>query len=385
MTHGRWLTALACISVVGCGEPPPPVAAPPDACVILRAPISGPLAAERTAAGDAPLALANLFVREARLTADAGFYTLAETALTCALARAPDDLEAQRLRAHVWIQFHRFAEVEVIAERLAAAEGAGWLDHALLGDARMEQGELDTAGEAYQRAVDLRPGLEVYDRVGWLRWLWGDVDGALEMQRMAVSAGSPLDPEPYAWVLTRLGWLHALQGTPAPELDAALALLPDYQPARFARGRLRLHQGDAGAADDLRAAGPTVEATWALSELDPAASVEAVKTQDARGYAIWLTPRDPVGALAILQDEWKVRQDATTRMARAWAAFRVADTTGAPADTSLDVSAEARAALATGIVEPRVLWMGAKILGDDTLRQRALAMGPGLLPSERRP
>jgi tetratricopeptide (TPR) repeat protein len=336
------------------------------------------MANERTAVGDAPLALAELFVREARLTGDPGFYTLADTALTCALSRAPDDLEAERLRAHVWIQFHRFAEVEVLAQRLAAAEGAGWFDHALLGDAHMEQGELDLAGEAYQRAVDLRPSLEVYDRIGWLRWSWGDVDGAVAMQEMAVSAGSPLDPEPYAWVLTRLGWLHALRGQPAPELDAALALLPDYKPARFARGRVRLHEGHPGAADDLRAVGATVEAVWALSELDPSVSIEAVKAQDPRGYAIWLTPRNPAAALVILDDEWKVRQDATTRMARAWAASRAGD-------TSRDVSVEARAALATGIVEPRVLWMGAQILGDDTLRQRALAMGPGLLPSERRP
>lgn len=384
MTHARCITTLACIALFGCEADPPPPAAPPDACLMLRAPVAGPLATQRASAGDTPLALANLFVREARLTGDAGFYTLADTALTCALTRSPDEVEARRLQAHVWIQFHRFAEVEGMAERLASAQHATWLDHALLGDARMEQGELDAAGESYQRAVDLRPNLAVHDRIGWLRWLWGDVEGAIQMQEMAVSAGSPQDPEPYAWVLTRLGWLHALQSRPAPELDAALALVPDYTPARFARGRIRLHEGHPGAAEDLRAAGPTVEATWALSELDPSASVEAVKAQDPRGYAIWLTPRDPVAALAILDDEWTVRQDATTRMARAWAAMGVADTSPAT-KTGLDVSAEARAALATGIVEPRVLWMGARILGDDSLRQRALAMGPGLLPSERRP
>ncbi|MDP2310130.1 MAG: hypothetical protein Q8P18_29200 [Pseudomonadota bacterium] len=371
------ITVFGCVTLLGCAAPPTP-AGPPDACVMLRAPVSGPLRAERAAAGDSALVLANLFVREARLTSDPGFYTLADSALTCASSRAPGDLEAQRLRAHVWIQFHRFAEVEVLAERLAGAEGAGWLDHVLLGDARMEQGELDAAGESYQRAVNLRPNLEVYDRIGWLRWLWGDVEGALEMQELAVSAGSPQDPEPYAWALTRLGWLHALRGQPAPELDAALTLVPNYQPALFARGRVRLHEGHPGAADDLRAAGATVEAVWALSEIDPSASVEAVKMQDPRGYAMWLTPRDPVAALVLLQDEWKVRQDATTRMARAWAAL-------AAGDTSLDASAEARVALATGITEPRVLWMAAKVLGDDTLRQRALAMGPGLLPSERRP
>ncbi|MDP2317007.1 MAG: hypothetical protein Q8P41_29205 [Pseudomonadota bacterium] len=366
-----WLAACA-------PDAPPPAPVAPDTCVMYRAPAPGPLAAERSAAGDAAVAVANLYVREARVSGDPGFYTLAESALECALARAPGDKEALRLRAHVWLQFHRFADVEAETTRLSAAPDATWLDHALLGDAQLEQGKLDAAGEAYQRAVNLRPNLESYDRIGWLRWLWGDLDGAVEMQALAVSAASPLDPEPYAWVLTRLGWLHALQGVPAPELDAALKLLPNYRPARFARGRLRLHTGDPAAAEDLRAAGATVEAVWALSELDATASVEAVKAQDPRGYAMWLTPKDPAAALALLQKEWTERQDATTRMARAWAAFCAK----AP---SVDAPAEARAALATGIVEPRVLWMGAEILGDDTLRQRALAMGPGLLPSERRP
>ncbi len=347
-----------------------------DPCLILRFSAPGPLAADRAAAGDDARAVAELFVREARLAGDPGFYTLAEQAVGCGLSRAPDDAALLRLDAHLGVQFHRFAEVEAKAAALAARPGATWLDHALLGDARMELGKLDAAAEAYQRAADLRPGLEVYDRVGWLRWLWGDVDGAVEMARLAASAGSPGDPEPFAWALTRLGWLNALRGEPAPELDQALALLPDYAPARFARGRVRLHAGHPGAADDLRAAGRTVEAVWALSEIDPTASVDAVREQDPRGYAIWLTPRDPGAAYAILEEEWKVRQDATTRMARAWAAARLQG-------TPLDPAAEARAALATGIVEPRVLRMGAEILGDDTLRERALAMGPGLLPSER--
>jgi hypothetical protein len=359
-----------------CAEPTAPPPAPPDPCAIYRAPSPGPLAKERAAAAADPKKVATLSIREARLTGDPGFYTLAETALQCAQTRTPGDKEIARLLAHLGIQFHRFAEVEATATKLTAAD-ANWLDWALLGDAQMEQGKLDAAGVSYQHAADLRPGIEMYDRIAWLRWLWGDVDGSVEMQKLAVESGTATDPEPWAWVLTRLGWLHALRGEPAPELDAALALLPDYRPARFARGRVRLFRGEPGAAEDLRAAGRTIEAVWALSELDPNESVETVRTQDPRGYAMWLTPRDAKGALALLQDEWKVRQDATTRMARAYAAWRASD-------TSIDVSAEARAALATGSVEPRVLLYGGRILGDDALIARAIAMGPGLLPSERR-
>ncbi|MFZ5478949.1 MAG: tetratricopeptide repeat protein [Myxococcota bacterium] len=349
-----------------CAEPPPP--APPDACAVMATPAPGPLDAERAATRE-PLALARLRVREARLTGDPGFYTLAEVALDCADLRAPGDPEAERMRAHLDVQFHRFADAERRALALTERHG-GWLDWALLGDARMEQGSLDAAGEAYQRAVDLRPGLETYDRVGWLRWLWGDVAGAREMAEMAVAAGTPGDPEPYAWALTRLGWLNALADEPAPELDRALALLPDYKPARFARGRVRLFAGDrAGAAEDLRAAMPSLEAARALAEIEPV-DVEAQRAQDPRGYACWLVERDPAAAKVILEEELGVRKDAMTRLALAYARHKLGE----------DVKEEARAALATGIVEPRALLFGGLILGDTS----GVSLGPGLLPSEAR-
>ena len=369
--------AVAALILAGsaCSSAPPAPAGPPDACAMTATPAPGPLSAAREATAD-PAERARLFIRVARTTGAPGFYTLAAVALDCAAATRPNDPALRALRAHLDIQFHAFAAVEAAYTPMPA--DAGWLDWALLGDARMERGALDAAAEAYQRAVDLRPGLETYDRIGWLRWLEGDVEGALEMARMAVSAGSPADPEPLAWALTRLGWLRALRGEPAPELDQALTLVPGYRPALSARGRVRLHANDPAARDDLTAAGPTVEAREALVELDSTVSPEQVKSQDPRGYAIWLTPRDPVEARRLLDAEWAVRQDATTRMARAHALWFDGD-----AAARASAAEEARVALATGIVEPRVLALGARVLGDRTLAARALAMGPGLLPSER--
>lgn len=339
----------------------------------MAAPAPGPLAADRERHADDPFAIAETFIREARISGDPGFYTLAESAADCALERTPAHAAAQELRIHLLIQFHHFAEAEVAARALVDTNDT-WLTHALLGDALMEQGKLDAAGETYQRAMDLRPGLAMYDRVGWLRWLWGDTEGAIEMQKLAVAAGNPGDPEPLAWALVRLGWLHALAGKPAPELDEALKLVPDYKPALFALGRVRLHAGAADAAVALRAAGPTVEAVRARAELDPTASVEAVRSQDPRGYACWLAERDPAAAVVLLTEEWKERQDAVTQMALAYARFRAGE----------DASADARSALATGIVEPRVLLQGGLILNDPALLARAAASGPGLLPSERK-
>ncbi len=364
----------------------------------MATPAPGPLQAERDRAAQDPLAQARVRIREARLTGDPGFYTLAESAVDCAMLRDPKDLEARRLRVHLLIQFHKFAEAEVAAQALqqGPTKSANFLDYALYGDALMEQGKLDEAGAAYQVAVDIRPGLEMYDRIGWLRWLWGDVKGAFEMQALAVSAGSSLDPEPLAWVLTRMGWLHAITGQPSPQIEEALAAVPDYPAAHFARGRVRLAAGDLpGAIEDLKRAGPTVEATRALAEagaMDAAGrpvAVSAVAQQDPRGYAIFLADsgalEDQKKAVELLQVELDNRKDAVTLMALAYARFR------SGADHRV-CGAEARSVLATGIVEPRVLLQAGLIVGDTVpvskeardLLERALDSGPGLLPSERK-
>jgi tetratricopeptide (TPR) repeat protein len=337
----------------------------------MAVPAPGPRAAEVARAGADGLAIARLRIEEARLTGDPGFYSLAEQAASCALAHE-GGLGAQRLLTHIHIQFHQFARAETEAAALVAASGT-WQDHMLLGDAQMEQGKIDAAAASYQVAMDTHPGMELYDRASWLRWLTGDLPGAVELQQLAVSGGSAGDPEPYAWVLTRLGWLHLLQGKPAPELTKALQLVPDYAAARLAQGRFRLHLKDPLAASDLAFVAHTVEGARALAEIDTTVSVDAVGAQDPRGYGIWLADRDPARALPLLEQELTQRQDAVTHMAHAYAAFRAGQ----------DAEAEARAALVTGIIEPRVLLEGGLLLGDAALLRRALGMGPGLLPSER--
>lgn len=343
----------------------------PDPCAVAAVDAPGPLLAERRAVAD-PAARARVYVREARQTGDVGFYALADQALQCALARAPEEEELVVLRAHVRLQGHHFAEVEATLRPRLGPE-ASWLAWATYGDALMEQGRLDEAADAYQEAVDRRPGLLMYDRIGWLRWLWGDLDGALEMQRLAARAATPRDPDGYAWVYARLGWLRALRGEPAPELDLALQVQPGHRPARFARGRLRLSRGEAGAAEDLRHLADTVEGARALHELDAGVDVAAVRAEDPRGWAMWLIERDPAQARALLEEELRQRQDGLTRAALLRARAALGE----------DVGAAYRALLAEGSIEPRVLLWGGELLGDPALLQRALDMGPGLLPSEQ--
>lgn len=144
------------------------------------------------------------------------------------------------LRGHVWYNQHHFAKAETVARRLVAERGAPF-DHALLSDALMEQGKLAEAVTACQQFVNARPGLESYSRVAHLRWLHGDLTGAVVSMEEAVRAASIHIPEPRAWALTQLSSLYLRQGRVDAALaaaDRALELLPGYASGLFARGRI---------------------------------------------------------------------------------------------------------------------------------------------------
>lgn len=360
-----WITALSLC--FGCASPPPAQ----DACKIIAVPAPGPLQADRRAAGDAPAAVAALFHREAALTGDSGFRALAERAAACGLSRDPNDDEARAQHVAALYHTHRFVEAEEEARGLTSRRGAvgDWL---LLGDARMEQGHLDGAADAYQRAADLSPDAAVFDRIMYLRWLWGDEVGALEMAQRAVDAAA--DVEQRAWSLAWLGWLRALAGQPAPELDASIALNPRGHQALLMRAAVRLHQGDrAGAAADLDATWADFATTELRHELDPAVDVAAACALDSRGCAIRLAETDPERATRLIEEEWKGRQDALTRAARAWVLSR----------RGQDMRSEAKAALEAGPIDPQVLYLTGRVLQDPDVMRRALQTGPGLRPSQR--
>src|SRR5262245_11051749 len=183
-----------------------------------------------------------LFVAKARGSFDPGFYKLAEQCALCLEAQSPQSHEGLLLRGHVLHSLHRFKEAETLARTLVTARGLSF-DFGLLGDVLMEQGRLTEAAEAYQKMVDLRPDLHGYTRITHLRWLKGDLPGALELIKMAASAASPRDTESAAWVYSRLAFyqFQASEYTNAlASCGTSLSYLPDYAPALLAKGRVLL-------------------------------------------------------------------------------------------------------------------------------------------------
>ncbi len=296
-------------------------------------------ARDSTRAKNALERLGYLYVAEARVANDPGGYTLAQATAECLELRFPGDAAAQLLRGHVLHQLHRFREAEQVARTLVAKRTLV-LDYGLLGDALMEQGRLAEAGAAYQKMLDLKPFYQSYVRAAHLRWLKGDLDGAIDVLRLAIASASPRDPESSAWAWTRLAAYELQAARFAQSLqavDEALRHQPDYAAALLARGRTLLAMNEHSAAVEplthAAARNPLPEYQWALADAlrlagreSEAVGIEQQLTArgealDPRTLALYLATRgvEPARAVALAEQELEARGDIFTLDAHAWA------------------------------------------------------------------
>jgi tetratricopeptide (TPR) repeat protein len=293
---------------------------------------------ERRAPARAAEQLGYRYIAKARLSNDAGFYTIAEQSAACLESFEPNDPAALLLRGHALHQMHRFAEAEQIARRLVGLREFV-LDYGLLGDVLMEQGRLAEAATAYQKMIDLKPFYQSYTRAAHLRWLKGDVDGAIELMQSAIRAVSPRDKESVAWAYARLAIYELQRGRldeAARLTDASLQYVPDYAAALLARGRIHLAQhkpADAIAALDRAArVNPLPEYQWALADAlravnrtDEAVAIEkaivASGAEDPRTLSLYLSTRreERERAVQLARQELEKRRDVFTLDALAWA------------------------------------------------------------------
>jgi tetratricopeptide (TPR) repeat protein len=342
------------------------------------------------------------FVAKARERFDPGFYNLAEQCARCIEKRDPQSQEAMLLRAHVLQNLHRFKESETLARCLVQERGLSF-DYGLLGDALMEQGKLGDAVEAYQRMMNLKPDLRAYASAAHIRWLKGDLEGAIEAMKLAVSAASPTDAESAAWVNTRLAFYEYQAGrvSEAEQRCAlALSLQNNYPPALLLMGRVLLGQSRFDeAVDALRNAvkvNPLPEYQWTLAEAlraagreNEASDIEAQLCQrgagsDPRTLALYLATRreSPGTALRLARAELDSRSDVFSHDALAWSL--------AAAGNLTEAQSEMQRALAEGTEDARLFFHAAIIASQagqpaDAERwlRKASELSHLLLPSER--
>ena len=342
------------------------------------------------------------FVKKGRVSFDAGFFKLAEQCAACLEAGGSKGPDTLLLRAHALQSLHHFGEAEAVARELVSLRERPF-DYGVLGDVLIDQGRIREGAEAYQKMVDLRPDLQSYARAAHVRWLTGDLKGAIELMRLATTATSPNDPEAAAWAFTRLA-LYQLQRRATKQAlrssDLALSLQSDYAPAMLARGRILLAlDRPADALVELERAtnlNPLPEYQWALADAltvtgdrDQAAEIESQidgrsDSEDPRTISLYLATRnqDVERAVRLGQQELTNRGDVFTHDALAWAL--------AAAGRIAEAQQHVNQALSEGTVDPR-LYLHAGIiaaLNNDNRQARrwleqAAATQQMLLPSER--
>lgn len=217
--------------------------------------------------------LTQAFLRRKRESADPVFLGYARDALAAAETLAPADPKVLTVAILFLFEDHKFAEAAKKAQEILASDADNVTAFLLLSDARLELGDYDGAIDTLQEAIDRLPDLRSLSRVGYLRWLHGDVEGALQAMHDALTSGSR-DAEARAWCHVELGMMLWHKGELDPALraaDEALALVGAYVPALALKARVLVGKGDRDGAiallDEVVGRLPTAEHLVSLSEL----------------------------------------------------------------------------------------------------------------------
>ena len=197
--------------------------------------------------------LGQAYLQKARATIDPMYLNRAEALFKRALELDSRDFQAIVGLGSICLSRHEFRDAITWGERGLAINPWSSELYGILGDANVELGDYSRAVQFFQKMVDLKPQLSSYSRVSYLRELHGDLPGAIDAMRMAVSAGGP-QRENTAWARVHLGNLLINSrdyGSAQREYEAALTDFPNYSHAFAGLGNLRIAQGRERDALDL--------------------------------------------------------------------------------------------------------------------------------------
>jgi tetratricopeptide (TPR) repeat protein len=291
--------------------------------------------------------LAGAFIQKTRETTDFGYLDRASKILDSVLADK-QDYEALRLRNIVELTLHHFSKAAEYARAMIARWPGDVQSWGTLGDALLEMGQYDLARDAFAKMLELKPGLMSYNRMGFYRFVRGDVDAGIQLMRRAVEAAAKY-PENKAWCLVELGNIYFKTGRWSDAEQAyeeAIATFPASHPAYAGLGAVTAAQGKieeaienykhaqsitpmvqyAGALYDLYTAnGMSAEARQQAALVDVVAQLEGAANQKAnRTLALIYANQDRNldRSLEFAQADFEVRQDIYTYDALAWTLYK---------------------------------------------------------------
>lgn len=293
--------------------------------------------------------LALAFAKRARETSDVNYYAQAEAALAQSFELAPANLEGQKVQAWVLLGQHEFTKALELAKTLNQRTPDDVLIYGFLVDANVELGNYKEAEEAAQWMLDIRPGnVPGLTRAAYLRELFGDMEGALELMHAAYQQTPPQEVEDRAWILTHMAHLRLTTGNvngAETLLQQALALFPGYHYALGNLSTLRTMQHNYSEAvhllrqryqaaphpenlyllaEALEREGKTQEAKSAFADFEERGRREIDWADNAnRELILYYTDHahKPAEALRIARLEIARRHDVHTLDAYAWALY----------------------------------------------------------------
>jgi len=294
-------------------------------------------------------ALALALSRRARETSDVKFYTEAEETLQKSFEVSPDNFDGQRI--HVWLLLgkHEFAAALEAAKKLNQKMPDDVMLYGFLTDANVELGNYKDAETAAQWMLDLKPGnTPGLTRAAYLRELYGDIEGSLELMNMAYQSTPPGEVEDGAWIVTQMAHLNLAIGKidEAEKLSQqALTMFPGYHYAlgNLAKVRIQQKRYDEAVellkqryqaaphaenlyelAQALQLAGKTDEAKKAFAEFEQKSLLESNRGDNSNHELIFYYTDyagQPDKALEVAKREFARRHDVFTLDSYAWALY----------------------------------------------------------------
>jgi tetratricopeptide (TPR) repeat protein len=292
-------------------------------------------------------ALALALSRRARETSDVKFYTQAEDALKKSFEISPGNFDGERTAVWLLLGKHEFPSALERATDLNKKMPDDVMLYGFLTDANVELGNYEAAEKAAQWMLNLRPGnMPAVTRAAYLRELFGDVEGSLDLMNMALQSTPPNEAEDRAWIMSQIGHLQLGSGKISDAeraLEQALATFPGYHYALANLAKVRIEQRRYSEAVDLlkqryegarhaenlydlavamELAGRKGEAQTAFAEFESKSLAESVKKDNSDRELIFYYAdhaQQPAKALEIAKQEVVWRDDAFTLDAYAWA------------------------------------------------------------------
>lgn len=353
-------------------------------------------------------ALALALSRRARETSDPAYYIKAEQALEKSFAISPGNFDGARI--HVWLLLgkHEFAAALDEATKLNKKIPDDIMIYGFLTDANVELGKYADAEKSAQWMLNLRgANVPSLTRAAYLRELFGDNEGAVELMETALQSVSPTELEDRAWITTQIAHLELASGKPQRAealLEQALSEFPNYHYALGNLAKVRVQEkrydeavqlylqryNAAPHAENLydlaeawELAGKHDEATKAFAEFEKKSLAESTKADNSNHELVFYYAdhaKQPQKALEIAQRELVRRQDVYTLDCYAWALYANGEYS--------EAQQQIQRALSVGIQDAKLFRHAGEIAlktGDTASAQRYLHQAAALTGSQPAP